>query len=142
MNEQQKKVLVVGVIVLLAVTWWSSRGGDITPRPKPIEPSEVSVLIVNETADDVGDDVIYAAEIRQWVKGHCDKDANGAPEFRVLDKDADVSKMSQKFQEQFNLAKTKRLPYLAVSNGKQGADGDLPLTVEETLAVLKKWGGE
>lgn len=46
----------------------------------------------------------------------------------------------QRREEAVALA-TKTVPWLIVSTGKDGWEGPLPLTVTETLAILKKYGG-
>lgn len=103
-----------------------------------------SVLIVEETANRPRLPasqlaVLTSTEIDNWAKANCAKDENGNPEFRVLDKDADVSYMSQKWKDAFNAAKSKQPPHIVISNGKTGTEGDLPKTIPDTLDLLNKW---
>lgn len=131
-------VVFVGVISLPAII----NQGPFVPAV-----AEVSVLIVEESADrprlPAGQlTVLNSTEMRDWCKSHCDKDEGGHPEFRVLDKDDDVSHLPQKWRDRFEESKKLPTPNIAVSTGKSGAEGDLPLTLEETMRVLKKYGGE
>lgn len=77
--------------------------------------------------------------VREYLDSHCAKE-DGAPAYRILDSEADMSNASTQWQDAMKRARTS-LPWLIISTGKTGAEGPLPATVEDTLAVLKKWGG-
>jgi hypothetical protein len=63
----------------------------------------------------------------------------------VLDKDADVSKLSpslkQWWDDGYVKVVNKSVPWLIASNGKDKFVGPLPATAEATLDLLKKYGG-
>jgi hypothetical protein len=136
-----RKTFVVFVAMIIVALLLPSGGGDATVG------GLVSVLIVEETserpllpASQLA--ILNSAELREWAKTHCDKGPDGAPEFRVLDKDADASRMSAKWRERFERSRTMPTPNIAVSDGRRGAEGDLPLTLNEVKAVLRRYAGD
>lgn len=131
--------LLVGVLLIAFILR--------SPQVLPPATGEVSVLIVEESSDRPRLPasqltVLNSTRIREWAKAHCDKDEGGHPEFRVLDKDDEVSHLPQKWRDRFEQSRKLPTPNIAVSTGKSGAEGDLPLTEDETLKVLKRYGGE
>jgi hypothetical protein len=142
MTRNQLLILTIACFVLAALI--PSGGGGL-----PFVPStgEVSIAIVEETAErsllpESQLSILNSTVLRDWAQTHCDKGAGGSPEFRVLDVDADVSNMPEKWREIVARAKGQSLPYLAVSTGRSGAEGDLPLTEAETMAVLRRYAGD
>ena len=135
------------IFVAVCAVAYLGMGGGVSLPWGSTATGPVAVLILEETADrsllpESQLEILSSTELRAWAVAHCDKDADGQPQFRVIDKDADTTHMDHLWQDRIVLAKSKPLPYLAVSTGRSGAAGDLPLTVNETLKVLKKWGGE
>jgi hypothetical protein len=128
-------------------------GGGIVidpPNPPPITEAGFRVLIVEETAErgKLPKDqltILTSTEVRAYLNSHCVKGADGkTPEFRIFDKDTDVSHESQIWQKAMAAAKTTPgfvTPWLIVSDGKKGSDGPLPANVADMLAELKKYGG-
>lgn len=132
----KKIVLIAGVVLLVAF---------LMDRVKP-STGPVAVLIMEETAErpllpESQLQILNSTELREWLETRCDKDDDGM-QFRVVDKDADTQFMSKLWQERVAEAKSKPMPYLAVSNGKGGAEGDLPLSVDEVKAVVERYSGK
>jgi hypothetical protein len=64
-------------------------------------------------------------------------------EWRVWSFGADPSGESKLWQDVFKRKPGKeKMPWLIVSSGNSGFEGPLPASVEETLKLLKKYGGE
>lgn len=145
------------LLVLVAGCWVPDRRQQPEPAPPTpvvepkvdpepvIEPSPISVLIVEETADRglpanrAWEPVLGSIQIRQYLDSHCiTKD--GRPTWRWLDQDADMSDADQFWQDAMKLPRTS-LPWIAISNGKSGVSGPLPTSEDATLELLRKWGG-
>jgi len=116
------------------------------PNPPTPAPGQISVLIV-DNVDDYGKpeyqpylDVLNSSAIVDYLNSHCAK-VGSAPEWRHFDQNTDVSHESKKWQDAMKLPRAS-LPWIAITNGKTGYGGPLPKTEAETLALLKKWGGE
>lgn len=124
--------------------------GPNPPGPAPIPLSGLRVLILEETSNRQSlppsqVSVLTSGEIRSYLNSKCAKNAAGLPEYRVLDVDNSVANLDKHWQDAVNAYKNsttdKSLPWLIVSDGKTGYQGKLPLTVDETLTLLKKYGG-
>lgn len=92
---------------------------------------------------------LLSTTVRDYCATHCQKGTDGkTPEFKTYDKDTDVSQQTPAIQKAFKLAveDLKRSgtngPWLAVSNGKTGYSGPLPLTEGAVLDKLKVYGGD
>lgn len=114
------------------------------PGPAPIPGDGLRVLIVYESSEVAkyapGQiTVLYAKDVRDYLNARCVK-ANNWPEWRVFDKDADASGESDLWKAALKRDR-KTLPWLVVSNGRDGYEGPLPASVDEALALLKKYGG-
>lgn len=120
---------------------------DVIPKPEP-DPTpqptfgKLKVVIIEEVADrptlpSSQRTVLLDKSIRDYAESHCEL-AGDIPEFRIYDKDLtpNVDWVKKAFSEQ-----RTTLPWIVLSNGKTGYSGPLPLTVEETLTLLKKYGG-
>ena len=117
-----------------------------TPNPPTPAPGQISVLIV-DNVDDYGKpeyqpylETLNSSAIVNYLNAHCAK-VGSTPEWRHWDASTDVSHESQKWQDAMKLPRAS-LPWIAITNGKTGYSGPLPKTEAETLALLKKWGGE
>jgi hypothetical protein len=116
------------------------------PNPPVPAPGQISVLIV-DNVDDYGKPeyapylaVLNSSAIVNYLNAHCAK-VGSTPEWRHWDQSTDVSHESQKWQDAMKLPRAS-LPWIAITNGKTGYSGPLPKSEAETLALLKKWGGE
>jgi hypothetical protein len=121
-----------------------------TPNPTPT-PGPLYVLVVYESADFVKMpitqvSILTSKPIRDYLTAHCAKSSQGAPEFRFLDKDADVKKLDANLQKWFAEAAAKMKatgkPWLAVTNGKDSISKELPATPDAFLETLKPIGGK
>lgn len=120
-------------------------GPGPSPGPSPIPLTGLRVLILEETADraklaPAQAAILTSTEIRAWLNSRCAKGESGSPEFRVLDVDADVSLQAKHWQDALKRPRTT-LPWILISDGKQGHEGPLPGTIAETLSLLQKYGG-
>lgn len=119
-----------------------------TPIPEPVpSPGLISVLIVEETEDRAKPEnraflgVLNSVAIREYMNTHCEKSADGRPQWRVLDKDADLTHAEQFWREAMARPRSSH-PWIAITNGAAGTAGPLPATEAETLSLLKRWGGD
>ena len=78
--------------------------------------------------------------VSDYLNAKCVK-VDGHPEWRIFDKDKDLSKTKGIWKDVMALPRST-LPWIVVGNGKiDGYSGPLPATVEETMVLLKKYGG-
>jgi hypothetical protein len=117
-----------------------------TPTPSPIPGDGLRVLIVYESAElsklpPAQATVLYSPEVRGYLDTHCAKGPDGkTPEWRVWDQNVPTGAEAKAWQDAM-ARKRDRLPWLVVGNGKAGFEGPLPATVDETLMLLKLYGG-
>lgn len=114
------------------------------PTPAPIPAEGLRVLIVYETADvsaypAAQAAILTAQPIRDYLNAKCVK-VNGTPEYRILDQNADMGNESLLWQAAMKLNRPS-LPWIVISNGRVGHSGPLPKNVQDTLDMLKKYGG-
>ena len=111
------------------------------PPTPPVPPAaKLTVLIVEESsrrsalpASQIA--AMTSPEVRGWLNDKC-----GVNGWRLLDKDTDVSKASEWWQQAMAVPRTG-LPWIVISSATQAYSGPLPATVAEVLALLKKYGG-
>lgn len=128
--------------------------GPDPPDPEPDPgPTGLRVLILEETndRDDLTESqlqILLSSEIRDYLDKKAAKGPEGTPEYRIWDDDLTAEELQfsseiwrNAYQQAKELSKGER-PWLLVTNGEAGVSMPLPKTVEETLAVLKKYGGE
>lgn len=133
-----------------------------TPEPTPIPPSPTPiptpdnvpipvagfrVLMVYETTElpklPAAQQIIpYSKTIRDYLDAKCVLGGdNKTREYRIFDKDIDTKFESAVWQNAMKRTRTS-IPWIVISDGKTGYEGPLPQTVADTLALLKKYGGE
>lgn len=119
--------------------------GPNPPGPNPPMPGQgFRVLIVLESRDlstlpSSQIAALTAREVREYLNAKCVKEGN-QPEWRIWDKDTDISRESDHWKEAMKRPRTT-LPFILVSNGKDGYEGEMPKTTADLLALLKKYGG-
>lgn len=121
------------------------------PQPQPLPPPVPDefnpipfpgfrVLVVYDSKLGVPQQTTAKA-VRDYAALKCVKGPdNKTAEYRVLDQETDVSNMTDVWKTTM-ARKRASLPWIVVSNGKQGYEGPLPQTTEDTLTLLKKYGG-
>ncbi len=116
-----------------------------TPNPAPIPVDGYRVMFVYETADlsKYSKDqvaVLYDTQnVRAYLNSHCVKNGT-TPEYRFFDKDMDLSQESPIWQNALKRPHTT-LPWVLISDGKTGYEGVMPANVNDTMSLLKKYGG-
>lgn len=119
---------------------------DPQPPPKPDQVAPIPVpgfrvLVVYDSKLGVPQQTTAKA-VRDYAAAHCIKGPdNKTAEYRVLDAETDVSNMTDLWKTAMTRNRAS-LPWIVVSNGKQGFEGPLPPTTDDTLKLLKKYGGE
>lgn len=114
------------------------------PDPAPIPFQGFRVLIIYESGMNLSltqHSIIYGKTVRDYLQAKCVVGADGkTKEFRIYDKDLDVTGDAYLWQTAMNRGRTKTLPWLIISNGKTGYEGPLPNSVAETMILLRKFG--
>lgn len=118
------------------------------PKPSPIPVDGFRVLIVEESADRAKlpkeqAAIIFDKEIRDFLTANCAKDSdypNGA--WRIWDKDTDTAGAGKTFADAMKRPRSA-MPWIIIGNHPNGGyEGPLPKSVEETMALLKKYRGK
>ena len=99
--------------------------------------------------------ILAAPELRSYLDQHCPLESGCAAgvcpwtagktaSYRFLPIRADVSRLSPVWQQTYRAAAGKRPPWILATNeaGHTVIDQSWPATVDETLKLLKKFGGE
>jgi hypothetical protein len=129
------------------------------PQPPPVKPDDpvvvpddpdvpvgkIQVVIIEDPDEraaipDSQISVMEGRAIREYTKSHC-QITEGNPDFRLLSLRQDVSKQPGWIKEAFAVPRTET-PFIVILSGSKTISGPLPKTVEETLTLLKKYGGE
>lgn len=116
------------------------------PDPAPIPAAGLRVLIVYESAElaklpAAQTNVLYAKSVRDYLNAKCPAGPDGkTKEWRIWDKDSDTAGESRLWQDAMRRPR-KSVPWILISTGVGGYEGPLPATVDETLTLLRKYGG-
>jgi hypothetical protein len=134
--------------------------GPNPPPPNPA-PGTISVLLIDETQK-IGraawlpyNTVLNSTRVRDYLNSHVAKGPGGLPEWRLYDKDTDLTNEAKKWQDAIKLPRAPSLPITAasvppegdgdfwviISNGQSGYSGPMPQSEDALLALLKQWGG-
>jgi hypothetical protein len=120
-----------------------------SPDPKPPVPNTNGLLVL--IIEEVGDrdklppgqlSTLKSTVIRSYLDTHCAKNSKGVPEYRVYDKDQEPTESN--FADALKLAKSTqgfKTPWIVISNGQTGESTPLPTTLDDSLKLLKKYGG-
>lgn len=117
-----------------------------TPGPAPIPGDGLRVLVVYESADltkypasQVS--ALYSADLRDYLNSHCAKGPDGkTAEYRIWDQNVSTVNESKTWQDAMKRNRAE-LPWIVISNGRDGYEGPLPKTKDELLKLLKTYGG-
>lgn len=116
------------------------------PGPAPIPVDGFRVLIVYETADlpkmpAAQVNILYSQSVRSYLNDKCVLGPDGKTrEWRIWDKDVATGAESKFWQDAMKLPR-KQVPWIVISTGKSGFEGPLPGSVDETLALVRRYGG-
>jgi hypothetical protein len=99
--------------------------------------------------------ILASPKLRSYLDEHCPVEsgcaagvcpltASKTPSYRFLPTRADVSRLSPVWQQTYRSMAGKAAPWMLATNeaGHTVIDQSWPATVEETLKLLKKYGGE
>lgn len=114
---------------------------DPSPKDAPIAGDGLRVLIVHETSQPLSQSqfaTIYGQQFRDYLRAKCAKGADGSAEARIWDKDVDTKDAPKHWQDAMKRPR-QSIPWLIVSNGKTGFEGPLPQTLDEALAIVKRF---
>lgn len=127
--------------------------GPLPPDPKPPDPKPpvppgpvtgLRVLFITETADESkypGGKIaaMYSAKVKEYLDAKC---KGGATGWRRFDKDQDVSKLPEPWPKIWEAIKPQigTLPQVAIITDQSGEIFPVPASVDEMLALLKKYG--
>ena len=118
-----------------------------TPGPAPIPLEGLRVLIIYESAELAKipasqHAVLNGEKVRGYLDSKCAVGADGkTKEWRIWDKDASVINEAKHWQDAWARPRGPAMPWVIISNGKDGYEGPLPVAVEEMMLLLKKFGG-
>lgn len=140
---------VVGVLLIVLGLCQHFSGAAVLPivpdRLDPIPGDGFRVLVVYES-EQLKDypraqvDALYSSDVRAYLDAKCVAGQSGWPDYRILDKDADLSLDATWWQEAMKRPR-QSLPWIVVDSPQGGFEGPLPVTVDATLELLKKYGG-
>jgi hypothetical protein len=120
------------------------------PGPAPIPLAGFRVLFISESEDSSDftampkeqREIFYSPLIRDYLNAKCVKGPDGkTADWRVIDPDAEFSPEEQRWKDAASRSR-QEIPWLIISDGKTGFEGPLPDNVDDTLKLLKKFGGE
>lgn len=142
MNENQVRRLALAVAVVVV-----GLGVLVLSEPQLFEfvgsSGKLRVLIVEESGDRTPEvaSILGSKQLRDYCLTHCEME-DGQPAFRVFDKDSPLDKLPEGWQK---IAKRPHssYPWLTIaSGGKYRYDGPLLRTLDTTMSLLKKYGGD
>lgn len=122
--------------------------GPNPPEPAPMPSDGFRVLFVYETNPTSPEAILpkeqqaalFSPAVAAYLDAKCPKGLNGTPEWRRYDQHQDVSKDGKVWQEAMKLPRNV-IPWVVISDGKQGYSGPLPENEAALLALLKRYGG-
>ncbi len=85
--------------------------------------------------------VLYSDVIRAYLRSHCIVGTDKVPDWRVFPTDEDTTNDDPMWGRVMKRPRAS-VPWLVLGNGKAGFEGPLPLTIDDTMALLTKFGGK
>lgn len=137
----KRMAFVVACALMLGVGACDLSRQEVAPQVEPHAERGVRVFIVEETADrprlPANQQAIFTSvPLRQFLKLHCVTGSDGAPAFRILDKDAELS---GDWRATLCAHPPRSYPWLYITNGKNGYSGPLSNSVDELIALIKPY---
>lgn len=127
--------------------------GEVVPPkpPDPVDPAPIPVdgfrvLFVVETSDASKLPkeqlaILTSGEVRGYLNSKCVSGPDGVTkEWRQWDQNVKTDGESKLWQDAMKRNRAS-LPWIVISDGKTGFEGPLPATIQATLALLRKFGG-
>lgn len=112
--------------------------------PGPVTPAKLQIVIIEDPAlrgslpaSQIA--VMDGSEVRDYTKTHCVL-TDGHPDFRKLSFRQDVSGQPDWIKNAFAQPRPS-MPFLVVMTPSKIVAGPLPATVDETMTLLKSYGG-
>jgi hypothetical protein len=124
------------------------------PAPQPMPSEGFRVLIVRETKDlsslPASQVAIFSStEVRQYLNQKTLLEGNQRA-YRIWDQNTDISRESETWKiamdgvingnKTHNISKATSLPWILLTNGKEGYEGPLPNDVDKMMELLRKYG--
>lgn len=108
----------------------------------PIKEPGLRVLIVYESKDlpkmpASQQAVLFDKDVREFLGQSCVKAAN-VPEWRIVDQNVQVYGEQQVWKDALARPR-KSLPWVLISNGKSGYEGELPKTKAEFIELVRRY---
>ena len=86
--------------------------------------------------------VLYSKTVRDYLNTKCALGPDQkSRDWRCWDKDVDTSNETKLWQEAMKRPR-KSVPWIVISDGKTGTEQELPIDIETTMRLLRKYGGE
>lgn len=133
-------IAIIGLLLYAAF----QHNGPLPDPGGPIIGKGMRVLIVEETANRSklpGEQaaILSSGLVEDYLNAHCVKEESGKPAWRIWDKDTSTTNEAKFWQDAMQ-RKHDSLPWIIVSKSPgRGFEGKLPLNVDSTLELLKKY---
>lgn len=117
-----------------------------TPGPSPIPDAGFRVMIVEDkeklsTLPEAQLAIRTSAVIRDYLDAKCVTEPDGKTKaYRIWDYKTDAKGDLKLWQDALARPRTS-MPWIIISTGTSGYEGPLPANIDETLKLLKKYGG-
>lgn len=121
---------------------------EVDPTPTPDTPTGFRVILVYESSDKYPpetNNILFSTKITEYLSRACVQGPNKIPEWRKWDKDVQLTSIeSPTLKALWEQSKPKfgTLPQLIIAVNGKAQIVELPPTEQETLDLLKKFGGQ
>ena len=114
---------------------------DPSPAPIPVEGNRVLIVYETNQALPPKQSLILTSQtFRDFLDEKCIMGPDGkTKEWRMFDQDEMMTNSSKLWQDAMKRVKGNKVPWIMISTGKTGFEGPLPATIEETIALIKKY---
>jgi hypothetical protein len=128
-------------------------------KPKPIDPDvkpkppvttnpfgnvaglHVMMVYADNSPLPIGQhNAIYGAKVREYLNAKCGVGSDGSTKNYRIWPASTISSGDEKVWVDAFARKRESVPWIVIGNGAAGYEGPLPATVDETMALLKKYG--
>lgn len=112
--------------------------GDLDEAP--IDGDGLRVLFIYESSERMAETIeasFFSQEVERYLNANCEK-VDGKADFRRLDPDAKFTDPNHRFAKALRRPRNS-LPWLIISNGETGYEGEFPDTVQKTLDLIQRF---